>query len=175
MEKSESESPIIITDYNTQWPVLFIKEKQNISKAIGQLVLAIEHIGSTSVPGLGSKPIIDIMVGVKRFEDTKACIEPLVGLGYSYVPEFEAEIPGRRFFRKGTRANATHHIHLVEKDKEFWIDHLFFRDYLRTHPKEEMEYYLLKKELAKKFVHDRDGYVKGKTDFIVSILKKARK
>ena len=174
MKNSKFKSPIIIKEYDTQWPILFENEKEIINKVIGEYILSIEHIGSTSVPGLGSKPIIDIMIGVSKFEDSRKCITPLKTLGYSYVPEFEAEIPGRRFFRKGTRADATHHIHLVEKDGKFWIDHLLFRDYLRTHPESAKEYYLLKKELAKKFVNDRDGYVNAKSEFIISIVEKAK-
>lgn len=89
---------IEIVDYNPVWPVRFAKEKASLLEAIGDWAMVIEHIGSTAVPGLGAKPIIDIMLGVHRLADARYCIAPLAAIGYEYVPQFEDEMPERRYF-----------------------------------------------------------------------------
>jgi GrpB-like predicted nucleotidyltransferase (UPF0157 family) len=137
-------------------------------------MVGMEHVGSTAVPGLGAKPIIDIMVAVSRLADAQACIEPLQSLGYEYVPEYEDELPERRYFRKGPLEKQTHHLHMVELTSEFWERHLLFRDYLRTHPQEAQQYHKLKKELAAKFGSDTVAYTDAKTPFIRSVEAKAR-
>jgi GrpB-like predicted nucleotidyltransferase (UPF0157 family) len=153
---------------------MFDREKTLILNAIGSEAICIEHIGSTAVPGLGAKPIIDIMVGISRLSDAKRCINPLERIGYEYVPEYEDSIPERRYFRKGpNEPNKHYHLHMVEYDSEFWKRQLFFRDYLRTHPKAASEYFKLKKQLAVKYHLNREGYTDAKTSFITSILSKA--
>jgi GrpB-like predicted nucleotidyltransferase (UPF0157 family) len=102
------------------------------------------------------------------------CIEPLAGIGYEYVPEFEDELPERRYFRKGPPEARTHHVHMVETGTEFWQRHLLFRDYLRTHPATADEYEALKRRLAKQHTTDREAYTEGKTDFIRGIVEMAR-
>lgn len=92
---------VTICDYDLRWPLAFEDEKRAIIRAIGGHISALEHIGSTAVPGLAAKPTIDIMVGLRQLEDARHCIQPLADLGYEYVPEYEAEIPERRYFRKG--------------------------------------------------------------------------
>ncbi len=160
---------IIIVDYDPQWPILYEKEKARILAVIGDKVVAIEHIGSTAVPGLGAKPIIDIMVGVHHLAKADECIEPLQGIGYEYVPEYEVSIPERRFFRR-----SHFHLHVVERTSDFWERHILFRDFLRTHPETARQYHQLKTELAAKFGSDRDAYTAAKTSFIESVVAKAR-
>lgn len=167
-------SPIVIENYNPQWPILYEGEKGRIFGVIGQAVVAIEHVGSTAVPGLGAKPIIDIMVALRHLADAEACIEPLQSIGYEYVPKYEVFIPERRYFRKWVQAERTHQVHMVERTSEFWDRHILFRDYLRTHPEVAQEYYQLKKELAAKYGSNRDGYTDAKTPFIESVVAKAR-
>ncbi len=99
--------PVVIVDYDPRWPAMFREEQEAILRAIGPHVVAVEHVGSTAVPGLGAKPIIDILVGIGSLNEASACIRPLEALGYRYVPEFEAEFPERRYFDKGRRAPAT--------------------------------------------------------------------
>jgi len=166
--------PVAIVDYDPQWPVLYEEEKGRILGVIGRRIAAIEHVGSTAVPGLAAKPIIDIIVAVRRLIDAGECIEPLQSIGYEYVPEFEVELPERRFFRKGLPEARIHHIHMIELTSDFWERHLLFRDYLRTHPEVAQQYYRLKKELAARYGSDREAYAEAKTPFIESIVAKSR-
>ena len=164
--------PVVIVEYDPRWPVMFEEEKTRLLGVIGHVVEQVEHVGSTAVPGLGAKPIIDILIGLRRLDDAAQCIAPLQSLGYQYVPEYEVELPERRYFRKGSPR--THHIHMVELTSGFWERHLLFRDYLCTHPETAREYYELKKALAAKFGSDRDGYTDAKTEFVRSVEAEAR-
>ena len=165
--------PVIIVDYNPDWPARYQAESARIFLAIEPWVAAIEHIGSTSVPGLGAKPIIDIMVGIHSLDDASHCIEPLRALGYQYHPEFEDSLPERRYFNRGPRDDH-YHLHMVELDGGFWERHLLFRDYLMSHPETAQEYERLKRELAAQYRDDRSGYTDAKTEFITSIEQKAQ-
>ena len=167
--------PIIIAEYNPKWPTMYEKEKIRILGAIGQKVLAIEHIGSTAVPGLGSKPIIDIMVAIRRISDSLECIEPLQTIGYKY--HYYSEFPDRCVFVDGFMGAVPHHLHIVELTSDFWTEKLLFRDHLRTHPVVAEEYYHLKKEWAAKYGADREkyeSYTEAKTPFIQSLITRAR-
>lgn len=172
--KRDMTYPVEIVDYDPQWPVLYEEEKGRILDIIGRRIVAIEHVGSTAVPGLAAKPIIDIIVAVRHLIDAGECIKPLQSIGYEYVPEFEVEIPERRFFRKGPPEARTQHIHMIELTSEFWERHLLFRDYLRSHPDVAQQYYQLKKELAARYGSDRKAYAEAKTLFIESIVAKSR-
>ncbi len=163
--------PLVIEDYNPEWPALYTAEERRILRAIGHVVVAVEHVGSTSVPGLGAKPIIDIMVGVRQLADAEVCIALLERIGYEYVPEYEALLPERRYFRKGTPVR-THHLHMVEQTSGFWARHILFRDHLRAHPEMARQYQDLKKELAATV--ERSAYTDAKTPFIESVLAQAR-
>ncbi len=110
---------IEIVGYDPRWPELYQDEKQRIFDAIGNLIVAIEHIGSTAVPELAAKPIIDIMGGVRRFEDASRCIEPLEAMGYEYVPQYEVSIPERRYFRKPMIRPRSHHLHWWRRPASF--------------------------------------------------------
>ena len=165
--------PVAIVDYDPRWPLLYKEERARIFKVIGQKVPAMEHIGSTAVPGLGTKPIIDIMIGLARLGDATECIEALEGLGYRYVPEFETSIPDRRFFYRRRRGRG-YHLHVVEDGSQFWVRHLLFRDYLRSHPGVAREYHRLKLNFAATYGSDREGYTEAKTPFIRSVEKRAR-
>ncbi len=129
-------NPVVISDYDDSWPAKFDEEKQHLERAIGKIVTRIEHIGSTSVPGLAAKPVIDMMVGLRTLDEAEECITPIEKLGYIYVPEFEGTMPERRYFRK-TAANGltTHQQHMVTESSSFWQRHIEFCDYLRAHPK----------------------------------------
>jgi GrpB-like predicted nucleotidyltransferase (UPF0157 family) len=129
---------VVLVPYDEAWPSLFVEERVRIERALGSWVEAIEHVGSTAVPGLTAKPILDIMVGVSSLRDAKRCIGPLEQLGYEY--RGEAGVPGRLFFRKGNPK--THHLHVTEIGSEFWERHPVFRDYLRAHPETARNYAL---------------------------------
>jgi GrpB-like predicted nucleotidyltransferase (UPF0157 family) len=167
-------TPVVIVEYDARWPTLYERERELMLGATGDLIVAVEHIGSTAVPNLGGKRIIDIMAGVRCLEDAERCIEPLAGIGYEYVPEYNELIPERRYFHKGPPERRTFHLHMTEHLGEFWAKHLLFRNWLRTHPEDALDYFRLKKELADRFGRDREGYTEAKTGFIESIVARAR-
>jgi GrpB-like predicted nucleotidyltransferase (UPF0157 family) len=138
---------------------------------IGDYVLDIQHIGSTSVPGLIAKPILDIGIAIMDFEEGKRCIKPIESLGYEY--KGENGIPGRHYFVKGDPT--THHLHIVEIDSEEWKKNITFRDSLRKNEMLAKEYAKLKLELAEKFKYNREAYTDGKTDFVNYVLELACK
>lgn len=166
---------ITIVDYNPAWSELFKVERDTLLAAIGDHVEAVEHIGSTAVPGLAAKPVIDIMIGVDTLAEADAyCVEPIIGLGYEYVKAFEKDMPFRRYFRKDDRnGTRTHQIHLVEMGSDWWNRHLAFRDYLRVHDDVREDYEQLKRELATRDFASVSAYADAKTEFIRSIEEKA--
>ncbi len=171
---SSVDDPVVVVPYNEAWPSLFEEERARIERAIGPWVEQIEHVGSTAVPGLAAKPVIDIMVGVKSLDDTPIFVERLEAIGYEYVPEFERQMPSRRYFRKLRWGRRTHQIHLVERsDAAFWDRHVLFRDYLRRHPGVAEEYARLKHELSGRFHDDRTAYTDAKTAFIREVVRRA--
>jgi GrpB-like predicted nucleotidyltransferase (UPF0157 family) len=165
---------IVISDYNPIWPDLYAHEERRIVDALGDLLVAIEHIGSTSVPGLAAKPRIDIMPGVASEADLDRVIEPITGLGCEYIAKWEDEMPNRRLFSRETSGEQIAcNIHVVVFGGEFWERHLLFRDYLRRNPDVAAEYERLKRDLAPRFTVSNE-YARAKTDFITSIEARAR-
>lgn len=163
-----------IVEYDPRWSTMFTEEAARVWQVLGKdLVVEIEHIGSTAVPGLAAKPIIDLMVGVHSLELAQVAIPALEALGYVYWREDPR--PGRMFFVKGMppySLQRTHHIHIVKAYGEFWQRKLF-RDYLRAHPDEAKRYEALKLELAARFPKDREGYTDGKSEYIQAVMEKA--
>ena len=171
---TQAPAQVVLVEYNPLWPMLFEEERAQILSLTGPWVESVEHIGSTSVPGLGAKPILDIMVGLRSLSDAPQCISRLETIGYEYVPRHEAVLPERRYFHKGpSYSSRTHHLHMVETTSEFWKRHLLFRDYLRAHPETARQYYELKKALAERFPTDRAAYTDAKTSFIESTVARA--
>jgi len=170
-----SQEPITLVDYNPKWEAEYEKEEQQIRNVAGEHLKEIEHIGSTSIPGLAAKPIIDIMAGVETLEDADQCIELLQSLGWGYAPQFEKDTPHRRYFRKMASENHTHHLHMVKITSDWWERHIFFRDYLREHPEVVNEYETLKRNLAEQHRYDVDEYAGAKTDFIQNVEEQARR
>jgi GrpB-like predicted nucleotidyltransferase (UPF0157 family) len=173
-QREKMNDAVIIIPYDPAWPKQYDEEKQRLQRALGSLILQVEHIGSTAVPGLGAKPIIDIMIALKDITDVTGCVLPLKNIGYEHLGE--NGISGRHFFRKLSKETGirTHHLHIVGAGNEFVEKHLFFRDYLRTHPETAQQYYQLKKELAAKHSIDRDFYTNEKASFIEAILVKSK-
>lgn len=162
-----------LVPHDENWSTLFEKERQILSNKFGEKILAIEHIGSTAIPGLLAKPIIDMNVAVKDLDDIDDFVIGLQELGYEYIPE--RRYADRQFFPKGHPDNRTHHLNLVEIDSETaWMNQLFFRDYLTKHAKEREEYAKLKEELAEQFADQREEYTERKSDFIAYILGKRK-
>lgn len=164
---------IKIVQYSHEWPVMYEEIKKLFFNSFGEKIAKIEHIGSTSVPGLGAKPIIDVMLGVHKLNDAEEIIPNMEHLGYEYVFKFEDIMPERRYFVKSQNEISIHHIHTVEITSEFWKRHLLFRDFLRLHDNVRDKYYKLKKKLAGIDWEDKMGYTDAKTDFIKKIEKEA--
>jgi len=166
-----------IVDYDPCWPALFAAEASVLRNALpSDAFIAIEHVGSTAIPGVAAKPIIDIFVAVPSIADAKrTLIEPIKEIGYVYWKDNPN--PERMFFVKGMPpfgARRTHHIHLCEPSSEHWSRPLVFRDYLRQHPDRARAYVALKHDLAERFRDDREGYTAAKEAFVLDIVAKAR-
>lgn len=166
--------PVIIVDYDPKWPDAFAAEKARIEAALAGQEALIEHVGSTAVPGLSAKPIIDILIGVPDLDVADRCVAPLVALGYEYFPEHEATMPERRYLDR-IGEPLSYHLHMVAAGGEFWQRHLAFRDYLRAHPEVADQYDRLKRDLAERYRDDREAYTNAKTDFIRSVEERARR
>lgn len=169
---------ISIVPYNPAWPKTFKEEAAFLRKKLPKsLVKRIEHFGSTAVPGLSAKPIIDILVEVASLKETKKQIVPLLtaeGYEYFWRPAIGDEPPYYAWFIKRNAAgHRTHHIHMVEADSKLW-DRLYFRDYLRQFPAKAKDYDKLKGSLSEKYPNDRVAYTKQKSDFVVSVTEKAK-
>ncbi len=161
---------IIVVPHNPLWPEQFRREAALISAIFGEALISIHHIGSTAIPGLSAKPVLDIMPLVRDISKVETYNRAMMDAGYQ--PKGEYGIVGRRFFVKGGEADRTHHLHVYERDHSEVERHLAFRDYLAAHPDEAQEYGLLKKRLAREFRDDIDGYMAGKDSFIKGILAK---
>jgi GrpB-like predicted nucleotidyltransferase (UPF0157 family) len=163
---------IEIHSYNKDWLKLFDLEKVKIQEALIHLDHTIEHIGSTSIKGLATKPIIDIMIGIPDFKKADKSIAPIEKLGYNYISEFENIMPYRMFFTKSQEGIKTHHINLVQKHSEFWNRHLAFRNHLRENSSDKYAYQELKIQLAKQDWESGNEYSGAKTNFIINIESK---
>lgn len=162
---------IVVTEYNPAWPQMFDREAIKIRKILGANCVAIFHIGSTSVPGLAAKPVIDIMPVVRSLSDVDAVSGEFVNIGYEYLGEFG--IAGRRYLRKGGDER-THQIHIfAQTDNANISRHLSFRNFLRSHEDTRNAYAKLKRELARKYPYDIDGYSDGKEAFVKAVEAKA--
>ncbi len=166
---------IMIAEYNPNWIGSFDRESARIRAVLDRdLVTRIEHFGSTAVPGLAAKPIVDLLIGVRSLaEAEQIAISPLEQLGYAYW--LENPDSQRMFFVKGLPPNSprTHHLHMVEPDSILW-ERLMFCNYLCQHPDEAANYARLKYDLAQCYASDRELYTAGKADYIESIMQKAR-
>ncbi len=169
--------PVIIVDYDPRWPILYEKEKSRILENIRHKVITVEHVGSTAVPGLGGKPIIDIMAGVHNSAEADECLPLLRDLDYKKGPQ--PEEPDwyyclDKVYHGKTAKLKNYHLHLVKFMSDHWEKHLIFRDFLQAHPDLAQEYYELKKKLAAKYGSNRIGYTEAKTSFIKFVIDRAR-
>lgn len=163
---------IKLSDYDPAWPRMFAEESAKLRAVLGRLLVGIEHIGSTAVPGLPAKPIIDLLVGVRSLAQARArCIKPLEALGYNYIPEYEAFLPGELFFRR-TGETIGHHLHVMEPTNPRWERLVVFRDHLRAHPRAARAYADLKRALAARCRDDIAAYRTAKHDFVEKATEK---
>jgi len=163
-----ADEPIRLVPPDPGWPDQFEAERVQLEEAIGGSVVGgIHHVGSTAVPGMEAKPIIDILVGVRDLDEARATFEPLAQQDYLYAPYLPEEM---HWFCKPDPSNRTHHLHLTPVDSQRYRDELAFRDKLRSDPALAERYAALKRKLAARFPRDRDAYTDGKTTFISRCL-----
>jgi GrpB-like predicted nucleotidyltransferase (UPF0157 family) len=159
---------ITVVDYDPSWPRLFDTLSSAVHLAVADLAISIEHIGSTAVPGLAAKPVIDMDV-VVHARDVQAGIARLGTLGYEHLGDWG--IPTREAFRPPPGL-PFHHLYLCPSTSPALANHLAVRDYLRGNRAEAKAYGDLKRRLAVEYADDRDGYVQAKTAFLIAILRK---
>lgn len=185
---------VVIVPYTPEWKKKFEAEKIILSDVLKELNPEIEHIGSTSVEGLGAKPIVDIQIGMPHYDYLDKIIEPMINAGYTYFKKYEDTLPDRRLFCRihnpegitlpkilythedkidRTKYPSLFNIHCVEINTPWWKRHIAFRDYLRSHPEERERYQKLKEDLASKEWNDINDYAQAKTEFVKSIEKLA--
>ena len=164
------ESGIVrLLEYDARWPALFTAEAQRIRRACAALPVTLEHIGSTSIPGMCAKPVLDILAGRPRDAPISDYVTALGHAGY--VHRGERGIPGREFFRRGDPR--AYHVHLVEEGGPLWREYLGFRDYLRTHHDAARRLAHVKRGLAAQFANDREAYINAKSPHVEEILRLA--
>jgi GrpB-like predicted nucleotidyltransferase (UPF0157 family) len=161
-----------VVPYDERWPVLFREESDRLHASLRSAGLhaVIEHVGSTAVPGLAAKPVLDIAVGHPVDADVSAYIAALTGRGYSH--RGEQGVPGREFFRRGEPRS--YHVHLTAVGNDNWWEHITFRDRLRADVGLRDAYANLKRDLAARFPRDRAAYIAGKEKFVMEVLRSAR-
>ncbi len=154
---------IEVVPYSDDWPVKYEEESGSVRNILGEELIEIHHIGSTAIPGMSAKPIIDILPVVKDIKKVDSFNSRFIDSGYE--PRGELGLPGRRYFAKGGD-NRTHHLHIYQVGNPEIERHLAFRDYMITHPEEAEAYAELKESLAKQFPHDTPSYCDGKDEFV---------
>ncbi|GAB4354752.1 MAG: hypothetical protein Kow006_20710 [Gammaproteobacteria bacterium] len=170
---------VVVEPYDPSWPRLFEEEKRHLREILpSDLIGRIEHFGSTAVPGLAAKPIIDMLVEVPSLETVHQVIAPILqkeGYDYFWRPRYLGgdEIGYTWFIKRDAQGRRTHHIHMLEKGAREW-ERLLFRDYLIEHPEVAEEYGKLKERLQRRYARDRKSYSREKTAFIEEVTRKAR-
>lgn len=164
-----------LSEPQAKWPALFEQEKLRVMDALAVLDVVIEHIGSTSIPSLVAKPVIDLQVGVRSVNEFEAAdgIKRLELIGYEYLPQFEGMVPFRRLFTRAMDGTRLNNLHLVATDHPWWRRHLMFRDYLRQVPKAREEYALTKQALALREWTDVNDYAGAKTAVVIKLEEQA--
>lgn len=166
----------VVVPYDPRWPAFYERARRELAEALGGSLVEIEHVGSTAVPGLPSKPVIDIALGVEGI-DRPGLVNEIVGLGYQYVPEYEEELPFRRYFRRGypdpelhpTIEKSGYHLHVVEAGHPFMRADVLFRDHLRTHPDDARAYAEVKQGLSGL---DGQDYYDAKAPFVAGLKQR---
>jgi GrpB-like predicted nucleotidyltransferase (UPF0157 family) len=161
---------VTLAEYDPAWTNEFEQEKRLLQQVFKDRVLAIEHIGSTAVPGLAAKPIIDIEVGLCKLDDYKELVPLVEALGYHFMPDriFDEYV----FMPKGPEERRTHYLHFAAVGSNEWNNVIHFRDILRANPKIRDEYAAIKSELAAANANDRSTYTTRKAEFICQVLRK---
>jgi GrpB-like predicted nucleotidyltransferase (UPF0157 family) len=163
---------LVLVPHDPRWAQAYAREAARIRAAFGARPAEIAHVGSTAVPGLAAKPILDVMIGRPADGDVAPYVAAMERIGYEHRGPYG--IPGRNYFvRDDAAGRRTHHVHMVAHGGAFWRRHLAFRDQLRAHPGHAAAYEALKRRLAERHAHDRDAYTDGKTAFVQEIERLA--
>jgi GrpB-like predicted nucleotidyltransferase (UPF0157 family) len=161
-----------VVPHDPRWRDAFEAEAKRVAAALGENVVAVHHVGSTAIPNIYAKPVVDLLVEVGDIDEVDGRSSAMESLGYEVMGEYG--IPGRRYFRKDTREGIrTHHIHAFEAGSAEAVRHLAFRDYMIAHPAEAQRYSELKRKLAKEHPENIDGYMDGKDGFIKEVDRRA--
>jgi len=163
--------PVVLQAYDAHWPGMFEAERERLLALFPHDFMAIEHIGSTAVPGLAAKPVIDILAGVASMEAARALVTPLCKQGYTTSAEFNATLADRQWLMRWADGRRTHHLHLVVHGGPVWAQRLRFRDALRADPALAWNYAALKTELAAKYPTDREAYTEAKAAFVRAVCE----
>ncbi|MEA3335409.1 MAG: GrpB family protein [Chloroflexota bacterium] len=161
-----------VVPHDPRWPLRFAEEAARLAQVFGQELVAIHHMGSTAIPGIVAKPIIDILPEVKEIEKVDLLNDEMIALGY--VPKGELGIPGRCYFSKDLEGERRYHVHVFQTGNPEIARHLDLVEYLKTHPGEASRYAELKQQLAKQYPHDVHRYTDGKSDLITELAERAR-
>jgi GrpB-like predicted nucleotidyltransferase (UPF0157 family) len=160
-----------IVDYDGAWPVMAEQELRRIKGAVGDVAARLEHVGSTGVPGLAAKPIVDLQLSVTVMEPRELYVAPLERLGYLFAPAPES--PDYHFFAKPPERPRTHHLHVCRTGSEHEFRHVAVRDFLRSHPDEAARYAALKREVVARHPQDRLAYIDGKDEYVTVLERRA--
>ncbi len=162
---------VVIVDYDFAWPAMADAELRGVEAALGDVAVRLEHVGSTAVPGLAAKPIVDLLVSVASLEPRQRYVEPLQRVGYLFAPAPES--PHRHFFAKPPERPRSHHLHVVGAGSEHEFRHLAVRDFLRARPDEAARYAARKREVVARHPQDRLAYIEGKDRYITALEQRA--
>ena len=162
---------IELVSHDPQWEEAYQGEKQRIEALIHDKIIGIEHIGSTAIKTICAKPIIDMAISLRKYEDGFECIQPLESIGYLY--KGESGIPGRHYFKTNDEI-VKYHLHMLKISSEEWQNHILFRDYLNENPADAKKYEELKLRFMKEYQGSRELYTEKKIPFCKSMIKKAK-
>ncbi|WP_434985429.1 GrpB family protein [Vreelandella zhaodongensis] len=178
MDEEESleraiDEEVVIFPYDAKWQRIFEEERDRLLHLFPGDFLAVEHFGSTAVPGLAAKPVIDILAGVDSMSRADELMAPLCHANYATSMEFNASLVGRRWLMRWAEGRRTHHLHLMVYDSREWNQRLAFRNILRANPELALRYEKNKRLWAAEFRSDREAYTAAKAGFILEALDSA--
>ena len=160
-----------IVAHDPSWPARAADELRRLEQGLGAVAVRLEHVGSTAVPGLAAKPILDLQLSVVAMAPRARYVEPLQRLGYLFAPVPEA--PDFHFFAKPPERPRTHHLHVCAAGSAHELRHLAVRDFLRSHPEEAARYATLKRDVVERHPQDRLAYIEGKQDYVATLEARA--
>lgn len=164
---------VVLVPYRHEWEHLFEEEAKLLRSALGDELVSVEHIGSTSIKRMDAKPILDVMIGMVSMDRANAMFGILSNMGYQHRPN--GDLVDRVFFAKGPEHLRTHHLSLTYLNSQFWTEHILFRNALRTNTALAREYAELKRQLARKHGLDRECYTQGKEQFVRNVISMAKR